>query len=147
MRHLISFNESTSFSVQEYFKDKIDWKFLQYLEDTSLEYSDTNHRVTINIDIDNYREIYEYCAGIEDDIYNHNTSGKWIIDQTDRIEGYINHCKGERVRLNYSVRICGRGVDEVESVYNQVINGKFPHIEYDTSITTYLKFYHDITIT
>lgn len=154
MRHLRQFNESIK-PNEEYFKDKIDWKIVDRLQDISTEYSDVGYSVSVTISTIDYErdftnnqrvllrtEIHKYQVKIDPD----SGQSKIITGYID--PGNINYLPEnyERNKRNYeknktilySIMIFGIKRDEIEHVKNKLSKYK-PEVRNEEVIYIFLK--------
>ena len=107
MRYLKLFEENKE-NIESFFKDKIDWKLVNYITDIGTKYEDKEFAVRIRIVISDprYKKLFEH-------------SSYWLIwanNYNNRSDAYINDLikSYNKYGLFYLFSVCGKYVLDIE---------------------------------
>lgn len=92
-----------NFNLEEYFKDKINWKLIEYIQDISTKYADDGWEVIIAVGINSlYTTAYQYTTN---PISQLTVEGEWWHDfNSDKIFSEITRLGKERIEYELIIK-------------------------------------------
>lgn len=127
MKYIRMFEDHGSFSVEEFFKNKINWKMIEDMKDMTLKYLDEEYIVIISVFHLSLRTEGYYMPLLYTD--RSDSKPEWNEIQADKIEVDMDNYNREYGVLEYMINIIKRvgersrvwlDTDEVNKLANRI---------------------------